>query len=131
VRALLILLLVSAASTAAADPMAPPFSSLDRTAGESGAGADVAVQQFDDEDYDGGIVDDDHAVRIDLHGEYALSNRFGIVGSFTATKRPASARRTSVATAAWRSPRATSSSSGSASSCRPRPTYRTAPSWMK
>ena len=62
----------------------PPFSSLDRTAGASGAGADVAVQQFDDSNSDGGIVDDDRALRIDLHGEYPLSSTFGVTASLPA-----------------------------------------------
>jgi hypothetical protein len=86
VRILPILLLAGASATAAADrpPEPPPFSSLDRTTGGSGAGADLAVQRFDDGDFDGGNVDDDHALRIDLHGEYALANRFGIIASLPA-----------------------------------------------
>ena len=59
----------------------PPFSSLDRTAGETGAGADLAVQTVDDSHYDGGSVDDAHAARLDLYAEYALTGMYGLTAS--------------------------------------------------
>lgn len=59
----------------------PPFSSLDRTAGETGAGADFAVQSLDDSNSDGGSINDAHAVRTDLYAEYALTGMFGLTAS--------------------------------------------------
>ena len=59
----------------------PPFSSLDRTAGETGGGADIGFQSFEDSSSDGGLVDNGHAARMDLFAEYALSEVFGITAS--------------------------------------------------
>lgn len=59
--------------------MSPPaFSSLDRTAGETGGGADLAFQTFEDSNSDGGKIDNGHAARMDVFAEYALSEIFGL-----------------------------------------------------
>ena len=80
------LFLLTAPSTAAADDVPPtleppPFSSLDRTAGATGGGADLAFQTFEDSNSDGGHVDNGHAGRMDLHAEYALTPVFGLTAS--------------------------------------------------
>jgi hypothetical protein len=59
----------------------PPFSSLDRTAGETGAGAELGFQSFEDSNSDGGLIDNGHAARIDLHAEHALTGMFGLAAS--------------------------------------------------
>jgi len=59
----------------------PPFSSLDRTAGDRSAGADLAFQTFEDSISDDGAADDRYAGRMDLFGEYALAEAFGLTAS--------------------------------------------------
>ena len=79
------MVVISAPRGAAADPppqpSPPPFSSLDRTAGASGAGADLAFQSLEDSNADGGQLDNGHAGRMDLHGEYAATRLFGVTAS--------------------------------------------------
>ncbi len=59
----------------------PPFSSLDRTAGETGGGADLAFESFEDSNSDGGLIDNGHAGRMDVFAEYALGDVFGLTAS--------------------------------------------------
>lgn len=59
----------------------PPFASLDRTAGETGGGADLAFQSFEDSISDDGVADDRYAGRMDLFVEHALTDVFGLTAS--------------------------------------------------
>lgn len=59
----------------------PPFSSLDRTAGATGGGADLAFESFEDSNSDGGLVDNGHAARMDVFAEYAFGGVFGLTAS--------------------------------------------------
>lgn len=59
----------------------PPFASLDRTAGETGAGADLGFQTFEDSNTDGGQIDNGHAGRMDVFAEYGLTDVFGLTAS--------------------------------------------------
>ena len=56
----------------------PPFASLDRTAGETGGGADLAFQTFEDSNFDGGQIDNGHAGRMDVFAEYRLTDILGL-----------------------------------------------------
>lgn len=85
-RLAFVMLVTCAARGAAADPpppqaSPPPFTSLDRTAGATGGGADLAFQSFEDSNSDGGQVDNGHAGRMDLFLEYAATAMFGVTAS--------------------------------------------------
>jgi hypothetical protein len=77
--AAILLLVIAASSGAHAEP--PPFASLDRTAGQTGGGAELAFQSLDDSNFDGGHLDNGHAGRMDLFSEYALTDVFGVTAS--------------------------------------------------
>ena len=78
-RLFLVMVVIWAGGVAAADP--PVFSSLDRTAGATGAGADLGFQTFEDSNSDGGHIDNGHAGRMDLFVEYAATEVFGVTAS--------------------------------------------------
>jgi hypothetical protein len=59
----------------------PPFSSLDRTAGDTSGGADLSFQTFEDAISDDGSPDDRYAGRMDLFAEYGLTEVFGLTAS--------------------------------------------------
>jgi hypothetical protein len=59
----------------------PPFTSLDRTAGENGGGAELAFQSFEDSSSDGGLIDNGHAGRMDVFAEYLLSEFVGLTAT--------------------------------------------------
>jgi len=73
-------LVLLATLTSAAQADTPAFVALDRTTGTTNAGAHVGVMFFEDQDSDGGQPNLEQP-RVQLFGEYAITENFGAVAS--------------------------------------------------